>query len=367
MKIKKIYFFLIIFLFFYNFNAFGNEVKIISKKSPRIVGGFEAEKGAWPWMVFLIKQGDEISNCDEFCGGSLIHSKWVVTAGHCTKDINGEKDVVLGLHDLNSDTGERIHVERIEIHENYDDYFLYSDIALLELAHESSYTPISINTSSDSLESYTSTVIGWGNLVSSGLSYPEKLQQVSIPIIDNQTCVESYSQEEINDGMLCAGFKAGGLDACSGDSGGPLMIFHNNNWLLAGIVSWGKGCAEPEYYGVYTRVSKFVNFIGEYISYEIVGKITADNKAVANVKITFKGTNYETISDENGDFYFDMPCGIYNLLIQTQDFLPVNQTVILTQNIQLNIQLSKILGDINKDGLINQNDVILLQKKIAGF
>lgn len=82
------------------------------------------------------------------------------------------------------------------------------------------------------------------------------LYKVDVPIVDRDTCNDAYGGD-ITDGMVCAGLEAGGKDACQGDSGGPLTI----DGTLVGVVSWGNGCARPGYYGVYSNVGKFADWI----------------------------------------------------------------------------------------------------------
>jgi secreted trypsin-like serine protease len=87
------------------------------------------------------------------------------------------------------------------------------------------------------------------------------LREVQVPIVSNETCNDSYGGI-ITPNMLCAGYPEGGADACFGDSGGPLMVpSDDNNWLLTAVVSFGVGCAQPESYGVYTRVRPYLEWI----------------------------------------------------------------------------------------------------------
>ncbi|QTA88531.1 serine protease [Desulfonema magnum] len=244
-----------------------------TKKSVRIVGGHDAEPGDWPWMTALI-EGDESSNYDgHFCGGSLIHPRWVVTAAHCVRDewlgidiAPEDIDVVLGVHDLKNDTGQRIKVRRIISHPSYDDELCDSDIALLELEEEASQEVLPLVPKDSVIEGKEAVAMGWGDTDVNSFKSPETLQQVSLPIISNEICSQAYAADDITDNMVCAGYAEGGKDSCFGDSGGPLIVRDGNTWSLAGIVSWGEGCAEPGYYGVYTRVSQFLDFIHEYVS-----------------------------------------------------------------------------------------------------
>ncbi len=88
------------------------------------------------------------------------------------------------------------------------------------------------------------------------------LREVQVPIVSNQTCIDTYGEEIITPNMLCAGYEEGGKDACLGDSGGPLMVpTADNSWLLTAVVSFGVGCAQPDSYGVYTRVRPYLDWI----------------------------------------------------------------------------------------------------------
>ncbi|MDM8525452.1 serine protease [Desulfococcaceae bacterium HSG8] len=243
--------------------------------SLRIVGGSEAVPGAWPWMAALVDSRESSAYNGFLCGASLVHSRWAVTAAHCVKEqflgielevAPEDVDVVLDIHDLKNDTGQRISVKKIILHPSHSLVTSDSDIALLELEEDVLYQPIPLVAKDTVLEGKEALVIGWG--VTDDCWFceaSETLQQASVPIVSDQACRESYSNEEITDNMLCAGYSEGGTDTCSGDSGGPLIVQEGDTWRLAGITSWGDGCGEPGYYGVYTRVSQFIDFIYEYV------------------------------------------------------------------------------------------------------
>ena len=95
---------------------------------------------------------------------------------------------------------------------------------------------------------------GWGTLTEGG-NTPTILQKVEVPIVSDDDCRESYGYSDVSDSMICAGEE--GRDSCQGDSGGPMVC----GGFLCGIVSWGHGCARPDYPGVYTEVSYFVDWI----------------------------------------------------------------------------------------------------------
>ncbi len=231
---------------------------------PKIIGGITSDSDAWPWMAGLLdKQSDQL-----FCGASLIAKKWVLTAAHC---VINEKitnlDVIINRNQLDSNQGERISVNQIILHPLYNNQTFDNDLALLKLSTPSTSTPIKL------LSAYTfqdnakksAIALGWGTLSTTSEIFPTQLQQVDLPIIDNSSC--SMAMEDITENMLCAGDLNVKKDTCLGDSGGPLIVFdeESNAWKQAGITSWGLGCAEPDSYGVYTRIKNYASFISDHI------------------------------------------------------------------------------------------------------
>lgn len=243
----------------------------------RIIGGEIAAEGSWPATVALDMGG-------QFCGGTLVDRRWVVTAAHCvftrngTRISNGDMRVLAGSVLLDSPDMQEIMVTNSYVHPQYNVLQLDYDIALLELAMEAELPaePISMNQDPDMpVVDTLATVVGWG-LTTTDVTDPDygvvnELREVELPVVSNETCnaPQSYNGT-ITSTMLCAGYADGGKDSCGGDSGGPLMVMQDGAWILSGVVSFGDGCAEPDKYGVYMRVSAFYDWLDPYVRGEVV-------------------------------------------------------------------------------------------------
>uniref|UniRef100_A0A8C4V5F0 Uncharacterized protein n=1 Tax=Falco tinnunculus TaxID=100819 RepID=A0A8C4V5F0_FALTI len=237
----------------------------------RVTGGTLCQRGHCPWQV-LIRNSKDIG----FCGGSLISSRWVVTAAHCL-DLVRPHHVTVGEYKEFKE--QKIGVERSWTHPHYDSNDYNSDIALLYLSSEVVFNEyvIPICLPSPSLATLLSeegrigTVSGWGVTHTRG-STLRFLMKVQLPIVNMETCQRS-TDRLVTDNMFCAGYHTAGADACKGDSGGPFTVPYHNTWFLLGIVSWGEGCAERGKYGVYTRVSNYIPWIKEVVEIPVLNGV----------------------------------------------------------------------------------------------
>ncbi|XDB46726.1 hypothetical protein AB1E18_000341 [Capra hircus] len=237
----------------------------------RIINGRPAQKGTTPWIAMLSHL-----NGQPFCGGSLLGSKWIVTAAHCLHEVPDAEDVT--LHDLDllspsafkiimgklrrtqSDENEQsLSVKQVFFHPLYNPNTYENDVALLELSRgpvlNDFVMPICLPQGPPE-EGAVVIVSGWGKQFLQ--RFPETLMEIEIPIVDYHICREAYAplKKKVTRDMICAGEKEGGRDACAGDSGGPMVTLDTKRgqWYLVGTVSWGVDCGKKDRYGVYSYI-----------------------------------------------------------------------------------------------------------------
>ena len=238
---------------------------------PRIGGGTPAAIQDFPWQVVLVDGTAPLDIRIPFCGGSIIASNWVITAAHCVTGVDkaADIDIISGsAYPKFVNQGDRVKVARIVSNENYVANTWENDIALLKLVRPVKLgSPIRLPANNLQVPvNAKATVSGWGAVTAYG-PMVDKLLKADVPIVANSTCNEKESYDGgVKPGMICAGYRAGGLDACQGDSGGPLMIKVNGIPTLVGIVSWGLGCAQRLKYGVYTRMTAYVDWVDKSMS-----------------------------------------------------------------------------------------------------
>ncbi|KAK2895025.1 hypothetical protein Q8A67_012254 [Cirrhinus molitorella] len=234
----------------------------------RIVGGQDADVGEFPWQVSLHIKNSHV------CGASIISNQWLVTAAHCVQDDGklkysqpGTWEVYLGLHTQKEKykATKRL-LKQIIPHPSYNPYTYDYDIALMELDSPVTYSetirPICLPTSKTIFPAGESvSITGWGATREGGTG-ATVLQKAKVRIINGTVC-DTLMNGQITSRMICAGILTGGVDACQGDSGGPMSFLTTDRSFLAGVVSWGDGCARKNKPGIYTNVPKFRGWIKE--------------------------------------------------------------------------------------------------------
>ncbi|XP_022919495.1 trypsin-3-like [Onthophagus taurus] len=225
----------------------------------RIVGGQPVDIKNYPYQIQLL------GNDDHICGGSIISEFYILTAAHCTEYFKAPELKIRTGSSYQSSGGTIIQVETIHEHPNYIHETTDYDISILKLTEALIFSdvtaPISLAQENEEIPvGKMAVVTGWGRLESEG-SLSEQLQMVQVPIIAFEKCAEKYSavNKTLSERMMCAGYESGEKDACQGDSGGPLVV----EGVQFGIVSWGEGCADPRYPGVYSNIPILRSFITE--------------------------------------------------------------------------------------------------------
>eukprot|EP00111_Clytia_hemisphaerica_P002747 TCONS_00007727-protein len=241
----------------------------------RVVGGKDAKAHSWPWQIGLHRNGGFM------CGGSIINSRWVVTAAHC---VNGMSllttnfTVKLGDHDRRINEGEQIiKVSKAVVHYSYEnsrESKFDNDIALLQLEQPIKFgrnvQPVCLPSQGDAPKVGSKCYItGWGKIGHQGGSHTI-LQQLGLTVQSKETCAKHNSKiGKITDRMICAANfdTTKNQSGCHGDSGGPFVCQNSNgSWTLHGAVSWGSPkCDTKDAISVFARVGQFRDWIEKTI------------------------------------------------------------------------------------------------------
>uniref|UniRef100_A0A3Q3WIR5 trypsin n=1 Tax=Mola mola TaxID=94237 RepID=A0A3Q3WIR5_MOLML len=220
----------------------------------RLVGGNYCPKGGCPWQVLvqLHRQGH--------CGGALISPDWVVTAAHCVSGNNPQNLTVVAGNQGFLSAVQRVSVSTVTVHEGYVPETGDSDVALLRLSRSVTLSRHTIPVCLPTKDSQT----GHGAVNTAAAS--PVLRKFSVPIIQNSQC-SLRSQFNFTDNI------------CRGDDGSPLVTLFGSTHFLTGVVGWGRGCPHPGYYGIYTNMANFVDWVNGVMA-------TANQKPMEKAAVT---------------------------------------------------------------------------------
>ncbi|XP_075988797.1 trypsin-like [Anticarsia gemmatalis] len=252
-------------------------VEFNPRRTGKIVGGTETPYGAFPWQVEIQMLDVDKLTFEHHCGGAVIAERLVLSAAHCFDKQPLELEhirLVVGEHRLKvQDKHEhRFLAEKVVRHPDFRKNGPHSnDIAIILVSRagngvqfNSHVRPICLPADGVSPGKWCA-VSGWGYQAENTENFAPVLRAAAVPVLDLATCRKNQvlggRQQTILDSMICAGILSGGVDACRGDSGGPLACPVGDSWQLHGVVSWGAGCARRARPGVYTRVASYVHWI----------------------------------------------------------------------------------------------------------
>ncbi|XP_017472861.1 PREDICTED: trypsin alpha-like [Rhagoletis zephyria] len=220
----------------------------------RIVGGVATTISSYPWQISLQRSGSHS------CGGSVYSANIIVTAAHCLQSVSASSLKVRAGSSYWNSGGVLVQVAAFKNHEGYNSRTMVNDIAVIRLASSLSFSSTikAISLAEEAPPTGAAAVVsGWGTKKSGSSSLPTQLQSVELSIVSLADCASrTYGYgSQVRSTMICS--YTAGKDSCQGDSGGPLV----SGGVLVGVVSWGYGCAYPNYPGVYSDVSALRSWV----------------------------------------------------------------------------------------------------------
>ena len=395
-----------------------DSLSALSNDEHYIVGGEGAKSKDFPWMVSLVSDFDideKFNPTGHFCGGSLIHPEWVLTAAHCfinsqkiffgyfegrcpvdEERISTKMYAIIGHTRLTEADRDDIQIIDVIIPTNdpsYDCHSKENDLALVRLSK-----PVQLGENIDIIElagpedsslfapEKDAVVAGWGLTTPFSEKDPkidisDTLNKLPLPIVSNQVCnsFKSWKGFVNETSMLCAGYPQGEINTCEGDSGGPLMVQNpQGDYLQVGIVSFGhRPCNEEHKYSVYTKVSEFRDWIEENVPIgEASLRITTNLPPQTSVEVAVRKVdeisnhlNRDFVVDNQGDLIIPpsnapiqlphIPSGDYNIYLKPDNHLGevLDETLVSGENVY-NPEFKN--GDFTNDNWINVSDFLEL-------
>ena len=254
---------------------------VLSAPAHAVVGGTKtaAERGTYLVALISSSEGRRTVAAGQFCAATVVRPDALVTAAHCLEDEEGYRADPADLriftgHVLPLRKGELLRVRSVTTHPDFDDGAgeANADVGVIRLrAPLKGVTPIAVAGSADGALWQPGAPLGlwgWGNRASGdGQNFPRQLHDGVVQRYTDARCDDLYGRYFNAASQLCAGQPDGRVDACQGDSGGPLTATRpDGRLLLVGVVSYGEGCGRPEFPTVYTKLTRYREFLAKALA-----------------------------------------------------------------------------------------------------